>query len=180
MGEDESDASHTTGLCGRRSAFANSELAECLASRVSNIHSIKVDATELICRYLTRCADDESAIPVPFVDQSLVRAALNQVTTGPGAPLQPYPLLAETRQAFLTDVERPPRSGLNQVFSAIAMSFSATYDTNLLRHFHTRHLKTFKRLHPAPDGCSKADRRLHALKVCRLVFDVERRSTVPA
>uniref|UniRef100_UPI0025A18022 hypothetical protein n=1 Tax=Klebsiella pneumoniae TaxID=573 RepID=UPI0025A18022 len=129
--EAEEDASHVVRFCGRRSAFANHELAECLASRVSEIHAIKVDATELICRYLTRCSDDESTIPVPVVDQSLVRAALNQVTTGSGTPLQPYPLLAGTRQDFLKDAVRPSRRGLNQVFSAIAISFSATYDTNL-------------------------------------------------
>jgi hypothetical protein len=107
---------------------------------------------ELISRYLTRCSEIESTIPVPVVDQSFVRAVLNQVTTGKGNPLQPYHLLVETRQTFLADEARPVRTGLNQVFSAVAQSFSATYNTNLFIHFYTRLMKTFKRLHPAPDG----------------------------
>jgi len=163
MEEDEEDASsHATRFCGRRSAFANSELAEGLASRVSDIHAIKVDATELICRYLTRCADTGATTRVPVVDQTFVRAVLNEVTTGPRDTLQPYPLLTETRRDFLADAARPSRSGLDQVFNATTRSFVTTYNTNLFLHFYKRLLKTFKRLHQAEEGFDKAERRLHA------------------
>jgi hypothetical protein len=45
MEDEEEDASYVVRFCGRGSAFSNHQLADCLASRVSDMHAIKVNAT---------------------------------------------------------------------------------------------------------------------------------------
>jgi hypothetical protein len=56
--------------------------------------------------------------------------------------------------------------------------YIASFNTNLFLHFHNRLLKTLKKLHPAPQDATKPERKMHALMIARLAYDVQRRQGV--
>ena len=170
----------------RRSTFATTKIGTMVGQSVAEFHPIKIAATELADLHLNRCATTDGMV-VPFVDQTFFRSCFMAVTHFPanrvagrgGRPKQDPGVsdsLLETRNSVMEfgDGDRFDRSGFDQVIGAASASLAASFNTNLFLHCFKRSKATLSKLLPCEQGSTKAERKRHALRICRLAADIFR------
>ena len=156
---------------GRKAAFSRMEDAELIGESIREFHAVKIAATELLDIHLTRCF--EMNLPIPYVDQILLRTCFSLVTTG-ADPKAFYPGLEETRNDYMhfREEDKFDRSGFNQLFTSAAVQIVTNFNNNLYMHSFDHLQKTIDLCMPRDKAASAGENKERKRYILRLVNDI--------
>ena len=103
---------------------------------VRRVHRITIDATELLSLHITRCMEENLALPA--INQDFVKMVMMEVSEGKGERKKVDQELTTTRNRYMPSLCPVSRQRLDQVLMAQSISIAASFCTNLWRHFPKR------------------------------------------
>jgi hypothetical protein len=133
---EESDGAGFTVCASLRKVMPDAAHVRVIEDAVERVHRITIDATELLTLHITRCLEQNVALPV--IDQNFVKMTMMEVSKGRGERKKVDAELEKTRTLFMPSLQPVDRQRIDQLLMTQSISIAASFCTNVWKHFPRR------------------------------------------